>query len=549
MNFFSGGRQAFDNDYFSLGAPVGPDQPNRREDVIKVETLLGNSGHLDLTKTDGPLGLWGERPEKAVKDYQSDQGLKVDGLLKPNGPTIGSLQRTTGGLMGDATPPTPSQVDDHHDRLRMGEPGLLNLRPARLSLPKPGQPLELDEQSQAFNADSADVLTRTNTNGDLGRIYANYVKEAGPDAHPTVYDLAEQINATSGRDRADAILHDIVKQLPGDHAKALLGGDPPSPRPLGVLADQLPDDDKAPLFKNPEPVQTAMADSKTMSDAEPDAVSPAETASPPAGEAPPTSGQEPPVQTAQAAQILRGLGRGGAAVPGAAGALMWYEEAVKKQRENQGAAGPSSNQTIVVDPEAGKPQILKGPDPSQPQAQPGTPPSVPPQPVPPLPPSPAQPPKVPDLEGRPAEPPRKPEPMELKTLEPHQQLDHTNGAPLHDKTRGGLDRVVKDPELRAKIENEMIKTGKTTAFGDEGVVVDAGRGGIAGAMKEFDEARTQAGVPATAVRDVGDGMKTFTDPKTGIKYTFRPESSAERRPTVDAVVESGKDKFHIKRRH
>lgn len=51
----------FDADFFALGAPVGPDQPNRREDVIKVETILGNTGHHDLTTTAGPLGYWGER--------------------------------------------------------------------------------------------------------------------------------------------------------------------------------------------------------------------------------------------------------------------------------------------------------------------------------------------------------------------------------------------------------------------------------------------------------------------------------------------------------
>lgn len=46
----------FQDDFFTLGAPVGPDQPNRREDVIRVETILGNTGHHDLSRTDGPVG-------------------------------------------------------------------------------------------------------------------------------------------------------------------------------------------------------------------------------------------------------------------------------------------------------------------------------------------------------------------------------------------------------------------------------------------------------------------------------------------------------------
>lgn len=67
MNNGYSGPSPFDSSYFTLGAPVGPEQPNRREDVIKVETLLGNTGHLDLTKTDGPLGLWSERPEQCPR--------------------------------------------------------------------------------------------------------------------------------------------------------------------------------------------------------------------------------------------------------------------------------------------------------------------------------------------------------------------------------------------------------------------------------------------------------------------------------------------------
>lgn len=241
-------RPPFDLSYFTLGAPVGPEQPNRREDVIKVETLLGNTGHLDLTKTDGPLGLWSERPEQAVKAYQTEKGLKVDGLLNPGGPTMGSLKGATSGLLGWHTPPSSAQVDEHHDRLQRGEPGLLNLRPARLSFPQPSQPMDLDEQTLAFNADSAQALTRSSVNGGIPSIYANYVKQVGAEAKATIYDLAEQVNGASGRDRVDQVLHGIVGQLAPDQVRTLLGGTTPTGRPLGVLANQLPDDENVPLF-------------------------------------------------------------------------------------------------------------------------------------------------------------------------------------------------------------------------------------------------------------------------------------------------------------
>ena len=239
----------FQDDFFTLGAPVGPDQPNRREDVIRVETILGNTGHHDLSRTDGPVGYWGQRQEQAVKDWQSQNGLTVDGLLKPGGPTITSLKQAAGGLLGGFTPPSPDEVDQHQSQRMQGEPGILNTRPARLSFPRPAQPLELDEQSQAFNADSARALTRSSVNGDIPRIYGDFAKQAGADAHATLMDLAEQMEAQVGRDRTDQVMHGIVNQLPPDQAKALLGGTMPAVRPLGVRSADLPDDSAVPLFR------------------------------------------------------------------------------------------------------------------------------------------------------------------------------------------------------------------------------------------------------------------------------------------------------------
>lgn len=259
----------FQDDFFTLGAAVGPDQPNRREDVIRVETILGNTGHHDLSRTDGPVGYWGQRQEQAVKDWQSQNGLKVDGLLKPGGPTITSLKQAAGSLLGGFTPPSPDEVDQHQSQRMQGEPGILNTRPARLSFPKPAQPLDLDEQSQAFNADSARALTRSSVNGDIPRIYGDFAKQAGPDAHATLMDLAEQVNTQVGRDRTDQVMHGIVSRLPPDQAKALLGGTMPAARPLGVRSADLPDDSAVPLFRAAEPVRLAQAETGAMSDAAP----------------------------------------------------------------------------------------------------------------------------------------------------------------------------------------------------------------------------------------------------------------------------------------
>lgn len=76
---------------FRLGNSVGMEGLNSRRDVAKVESLLGRANALDLSKTDGVTGFFGARTDDAVKKFQKDRGLKVDGLITPNGPTLRTL--------------------------------------------------------------------------------------------------------------------------------------------------------------------------------------------------------------------------------------------------------------------------------------------------------------------------------------------------------------------------------------------------------------------------------------------------------------------------
>ncbi len=117
-----------DEDYFTLSAPVGPGQRNRRQDVLKVEALLGQTGDLDVGVMQGPTGFWTPLKEQAVKRYQARRNLFVDGRLDPGGPTIQALKRQIGLLFSRLTPPTPDQVDQHHEDLRQGGRGLLQIR-------------------------------------------------------------------------------------------------------------------------------------------------------------------------------------------------------------------------------------------------------------------------------------------------------------------------------------------------------------------------------------------------------------------------------------
>jgi hypothetical protein len=81
---------------FSLHADVGVNGLNGRDDVGKIELLLGRAGLLKLSQTDGLTGLYGLRMEDALKRFQKQNGLKTDGFLRPHGPTITALEHHYG---------------------------------------------------------------------------------------------------------------------------------------------------------------------------------------------------------------------------------------------------------------------------------------------------------------------------------------------------------------------------------------------------------------------------------------------------------------------
>ncbi len=93
-----------EKDTLAIKGPVGPVAPNRRADVGKVQTLLSRTGSFDLDPTDGPTGYYGTRLEDAITGFQSTNGLKADGLLKPGGKTIKTLANK---LKDQIKPPTP----------------------------------------------------------------------------------------------------------------------------------------------------------------------------------------------------------------------------------------------------------------------------------------------------------------------------------------------------------------------------------------------------------------------------------------------------------
>ncbi len=124
-------------DLFRLADAVGPEAANAREDVIRAQILLGQSGDLDLDSLGGPTGWPGGELTRGLKRYQRRKGLTVDGLMLPDGETINALQDELYDRLARYRTPTTAEVDDHHDKLaRYRDGGHEDVDPPRLELPR-----------------------------------------------------------------------------------------------------------------------------------------------------------------------------------------------------------------------------------------------------------------------------------------------------------------------------------------------------------------------------------------------------------------------------
>ena len=129
----------------------------RRDDAIRLEAILANSGDLDLAATDGPTGYWGTGLDTALRGYQKRNGLKVDGWLRPGGPTIAHMREALGPILDGFARPSPDEVDAHHESLEAGEGPLVAISPKADLAPIPGLP-DIGEAGRRSNAGQFSVI-------------------------------------------------------------------------------------------------------------------------------------------------------------------------------------------------------------------------------------------------------------------------------------------------------------------------------------------------------------------------------------------------------
>lgn len=81
--------------HVSIENPVGNGVQNNNKDVQAVQYLLSQMGLLPERYRVDPPGIYDRNTFNGIKNLQEQSNLKKDGLVNPDGETIGLLQRVT----------------------------------------------------------------------------------------------------------------------------------------------------------------------------------------------------------------------------------------------------------------------------------------------------------------------------------------------------------------------------------------------------------------------------------------------------------------------
>jgi hypothetical protein len=224
------------DDWFDLIDMVGLGRMNNRRDVFKVESILADAGGLDVAATNGPTGFGYYTLDDGVRKYQKRNGLKVDGWLRPGGPTIARMREQFGQRFAGFAAPTQDQIEQHHALASQGQDGLLVARPPRIELKKPKSYPPVDPATHGSNTSWVEFLTRNRKNFDgAPEMLATYIKNFGAQGVLQARDFVEQWDTAKpgqGPDVVAAVLRHLDDSV---DRRAFVGGNLPQSAPIGTL--------------------------------------------------------------------------------------------------------------------------------------------------------------------------------------------------------------------------------------------------------------------------------------------------------------------------
>jgi hypothetical protein len=119
-----------------LKQPVGRDAPNRPDDVARLQRALSETGDYTFTAPRERSGVMSANLETALTRYQRRTGLKPDGVVAPDGPTIQRVNAETEAVNGEEKPRL--QLIPRRQRLisNISPDQKFNLKPENTSTPE-----------------------------------------------------------------------------------------------------------------------------------------------------------------------------------------------------------------------------------------------------------------------------------------------------------------------------------------------------------------------------------------------------------------------------
>jgi peptidoglycan hydrolase-like protein with peptidoglycan-binding domain len=183
--------------WFDLDDWVGPGRPSTRADIAKLEAILANSGDFPMERFQGPTGYWGGALDQGIRAYQKRNGLKVDGALRPGGPTISHMRDSFAGLLAGYAPPTVADIDAHQNVVGNDNPGTIAWCRPRFDWPQLGDLPEIDQAADASNARLVRAMLRTGDIEGYAPLMRDAIDQGGKHALAEVRDLTQKLDEAS----------------------------------------------------------------------------------------------------------------------------------------------------------------------------------------------------------------------------------------------------------------------------------------------------------------------------------------------------------------
>ncbi len=227
---------------FSVGKTISQSSNTDPNDVLNTKNALAQTGDYQMPGygiTDIPdMGMI-----DGLKRFQQKNGLKVDGIMKPGGPTESKIGETLANQGISTLNPLATKVANPKPKPTKIDPltGLPEVKMQKLKKPtnamweeaansqkpktspwfKSDKLQAVSNEAHAENTRTMDGMLNYSNNGFLPTLYADAVKNGGDQA---IAEYANFLNQLSNRkkERVDSFEQEVMNKLPDNQKQVLL---------------------------------------------------------------------------------------------------------------------------------------------------------------------------------------------------------------------------------------------------------------------------------------------------------------------------------------